>query len=114
MKLKHKSKHDVNDIIDKLYDEIDETMRKRLVEPDMGFMPDEIDEYFYIEIDEENVSDGYGEDHNAIKVEVRGEMGYEGMDDLAEALNPVVQRYDKDAYFDHDSSGIISAYIFNF
>ena len=45
------------------------------------------------------------------KVEVRAELGYSSMDKIADALNPIVQRIDKDAYFDHDTSGVISAYV---
>lgn len=45
------------------------------------------------------------------KVEVRAELGYNSMDKIADALNPIVQRIDKDAYFDHDTSGVISAYV---
>lgn len=47
------------------------------------------------------------------KVEVRMEASYKTMDKLADKLNPFVQKLDKDAYFDHEDSGIINAYINN-
>lgn len=51
------------------------------------------------------------EDDGRVVVEVRAEMDYGEMDALAYALNPIVQEYDEDAYFDHEGFGIINAYI---
>ena len=43
-------------------------------------------------------------------IEVRGELGYSSMTKLADHLDKIVQKYDKDAYFEQDQPGIMSAY----
>ena len=63
---------------------------------------DVIEDYLTVEIEETGKN---------TKVEVRAELSYKTMDKLADELNPIVQRYDKDAYFDHEDAGIINAYI---
>ena len=45
------------------------------------------------------------------KVEVRLEASYNTMDKIADLLNPIIQKLDKDAYFDHEDAGIINAFI---
>lgn len=44
-------------------------------------------------------------------VEVRAELSYDGMWELAEVLNPIVAKYDKEAYFDMEEPGIMTAYL---
>lgn len=51
------------------------------------------------------------EDDNEIKVEVRVELGYNGMWNLSDMLNPIVSKYDKYAYFDFEQPGIMVAVI---
>jgi rubrerythrin len=48
---------------------------------------------------------------DGMEVEVRTELDYEGMTALAKELNPIVKKYDKDAYFDQYSSGVMVANI---
>ena len=66
-------------------------------------------EYFVVEplIKEGHYNDGstlYG-------IEVRTELGYNELLDLSEKLDKIVQKYDKDAYFDMEGGGIITAVI---
>ena len=44
-------------------------------------------------------------------VEVRAELSYDGMWELSEALNKVITKYDKEAYFDMEEPGIMTAYL---
>lgn len=60
------------------------------------------DDVFRVEV--ENLRD-------KIRIEVRADLDYDGMDYLSEELNPIVEKYDKDAYFDMVTSGIMEAYI---
>lgn len=46
-----------------------------------------------------------------IEVQVRAELDYDNLIELADVLNKVVEKYDKDAYFDAEQPGIISAVI---
>lgn len=45
------------------------------------------------------------------KVEVRCELSYDTLDEIADELNPIIQKLDKDAYFDHEDAGIINAFL---
>lgn len=63
------------------------------------------------DIDELLVVETSVEDDGRIYVGVRAELSYDGMSDLADALNPVLEEYDKYAYFDMEQPGIMNAYI---
>lgn len=71
---------------------------------DMGFPVDEIPDYLFVEIEQ-------ADDH--IRVEVRAEVSYEGIENLITSIDPVIQEYDKDAYFEPAEPGIAEAYIWN-
>ena len=47
------------------------------------------------------------------RVEVRAELDYSGMWALSDVLDPVVKKYDKEAYFDQEQPGIMVAFIEN-
>lgn len=67
-----------------------------------GFPKDEVWDYAHVDV--ANTSDG-------LRVEVRAELTYDSMYDLAETLNQIVSKYDSDAYFDMVDAGIIEAFI---
>ena len=72
-------------------------------------LPDEdyndlIGDYLVVETKEED---------GRTKVEVRAELSYTQMDKLANKIDPIIQKYDDSAYFDHEDAGIISAYLDN-
>lgn len=83
---------------DKLYNKASKVLQT----PEFGFPLNEIAEVLFVEIHED--------DYNII-AEVRGELSYEGMDTLARALNSIVEKYSKDAYFDMVEPGIMEAYL---
>ena len=88
-----------------IHDKILNAASKRMQKSDMGFPLSEIADYLIVE--EEETEDG------ALKIEVRCELDYNGMRKLAEVLDPIVARYDKNAYFDMVAPGIMEAFIFN-
>ena len=68
-----------------------------------GYDNDFIKNYVHIEItDAEN---------DCVKAEVRAEVEYETLSDLADVLNAIVVELDRYAYFDLETTGIINAYI---
>lgn len=71
---------------------------------DMGFPVDEIPDYLFVDLEQ-------ADDH--IRIEVRAEVSYEGIEDLITSIDPVIQEYDKDAYFEPVEPGIAEAYIYN-
>lgn len=55
----------------------------------------------------------YKTEEGAICAEVRAELSYESMDELADLLNEkVIQKYDPDAYFEQVEPGIMEAYLY--
>lgn len=88
--------------INTLTSEIKKAVQDTMTSDSFGFEPDEVDEYSVVEVTEED---------NRIKAEVRAELDYDGLYELCEALNSVVEKYDRDAYFEPVEPGIADAYI---
>lgn len=70
-----------------------------------GFEEDEVDKYFFAT---ENIDE---EDPEYIIFEVRAELGFDALMELADMLNPIVEKIDEDSYFDAVDSGILQAYV---
>lgn len=75
-----------------------------LLTPHFGFPEEDVNDYYFVE--GKMVED-------AFVVEVRAELDYDSMMDLADELNPVIQKVDRDAYFDMEEPGIMSAYLYH-
>lgn len=58
-------------------------------------------EYVYVDSKKDN--------HGRTVIEVRAELGYNGMIKLADHLDKVVQKHDRYAYFEQESGGIMTA-----
>lgn len=71
---------------------------------DDGWEPDDISDYVFVEVTQED---------DRIRVEVRAELSYEGLEELIENIDPIVQEYDNNAYFEPVEPGIAEAYIYN-
>ena len=73
-----------------------------------GFYEDEVNDYFFVDVTPTEI----GEDHQeAVRVEVRAEVSYDGLEKLMDALNPIIESYDSYAYFEPVEPGIIEAYV---
>ncbi len=95
-----------------IYNQIFKAVKRTMMEPDFGFPEDEVEDYFRVEVSDRSIPSGEeGECREYIRVEVRAEVSYEGMEEIADELNLIVAKYDKYAYFDFDEPGIMSAYI---
>lgn len=86
-----------------LKSELKAALRKIMTSTEFGFDPSEVDDYSAVDIYYDN---------DEIIVEVRAEVDYNGLMDIANELNHIIVEYDKDAYFDAVDPGIIRAYIF--
>lgn len=60
-------------------------------------------DYYVVEVTKEG--------HTYARIEVRAEVDYEGLEDLDEALNEYVTKFDSDAYFEPVDPGITECYI---
>lgn len=86
----------------KLKSDIEKALYAIMMSPEFGFDSKEARQYTAVEI-----SDYDGR----TKVEVRAEVSFEGMLDIADALNPIIEKYDSQAYFDMEEPGIMNAFI---
>lgn len=89
--------------MDKVESEIKTAIRKFMQKPNIGFDEAEADEYAGVYTD---VCDDY------FKVSVWAELSYSSLEDLCTALNPIVAKYDEDAYFEPECPGRAVAYLF--
>lgn len=94
--------YDKSRFINKLKEELHHELVETLTNSKFGFPEDEIDQYSYIDI--RDSIDG-------VMVEVRSELSYDSMSELAEALDPIIEKYDKDAYFDQEDPGIMNTFL---
>ena len=98
----------IQDLIDDIQSNIYTKVKAVATSYEFGFDENEVDDYFFVEASATEI----GEDHHeAIRVEVRAEVSYEGLEDLMEALNPIIESYDSYAYFEPVEPGIIEAYV---
>lgn len=87
--------------------ELKDAAYKLFKTPKWGFESDkEIDDYI-------NPIFAVSEDPKTgdIEVQVRAELDYDNLMELADVLNKVVEKYDRNSYFDAEQPGIISAVI---
>lgn len=90
--------------ISKLKAELEKVVKSFMTKPEVGFDENDVEDYSTVVVtwDKENVI-----------AEIRAELTFETISDLADEVNKVVTKYDKDAYFDNVDSGIIRAIIDN-
>ena len=80
---------------------------KSWLKTDGGFPEDEAMSYFndYVVVDIEDAED------DKLKIEIRAELSYEGMESLSEKLDKILSAYDEDAYFEQVCPGIMEAFL---
>lgn len=84
-----------------IYDEAKKAMME------FGFPEDEVNDYLFVDVDNHIDEDG----DEFIVIEVRAELSYDALTELAEHLNNVIQQVDRYAYFEPVTSGIIECWI---
>ena len=89
--------------ISRLRKELKSKIQEVATSEEFGFEDYMVDDYFYLDIEE--LDDG------RIRVEVRAEVDYEGLEYLASELDPIVQSYNQQSYFEPVEPGILEAYI---
>lgn len=72
-----------------------------------GFSDDEIDDYLAVEVTD------YKGDGSCARVEVRAELGYDGLEELIDLLNKDITEFDDKAYFEPEEPGIITAFLWD-
>lgn len=95
----------IDNLIQDLTNDLHVDLMMTMTSPDFGFDDDEVDDYSAIDVE-------YQLEENRIRVEVRAELTYEGLDALREELDSVIRQYDNDTYFDMLEPGILESYLY--
>lgn len=91
-----------SDMILKLKEELKSAVTDTMLSEDFGFYENEVEQYSAVDV--------YVKDNNIV-CEIRAEVSFDGLMELCDKCNPVVEKYYKDAYFDPEEPGIATAYI---
>lgn len=95
---------ELNDVTDQLRDELIQKLVDVMSRPNFGFSRNEAVDYSRVDI-------RFDDDENRIEVEVGAEVDYDGLMQIAQKLDPIIQSYDKAAYFDAEDAGLLIAFI---
>lgn len=95
---------ELNDVTDQLRDDLIQKLVDVMSSTTFGFTRNEAIEYSRVDI-------GFDDDEKRIEVEVGAEVSYDGLMHIAQELDPIIQSYDPDAYFDAEDAGLLIAVI---
>lgn len=95
---------ELNDVTDQLRDDLIQKLVDVMSSPNFGFSRNEAVDYSRVDI-------RFDDDENRIEVEVGAEVDYDGLMHIAQELDPIIQSYDQDAYFDAEDAGLLIAVI---
>lgn len=91
-----------SDAIPKLREDLKTAVNEMMISDEFGFSENEAEQYSAVDV--------YRKDDNIV-CEIRAEVSFEGLMDLCEKCNPIVEKYYNNAYFDPEEPGIATAYI---
>lgn len=95
---------ELNEVTDQLRDDLIQKLVDVMSGTTFGFSRNEAIDYSRVDI-------RFDDDENRIEVEVGAEVSYDGLMRIAQELDPIIQSYDQDAYFDAEDAGLLVAVI---
>lgn len=95
---------ELDDVTDQLRDDLIQKLVDVMSSPNFGFSRNEAVDYSRVDI-------RFDDEENRIEVEVGAEVDYDGLMQIAQDLDPIIQSYDIDAYFDAEDAGLLIAFI---
>lgn len=95
---------ELNDVTDQLRDDLIQKLIDVMTGPNFGFPRNDVLDYSRVDI-------RFDDDENRIEVEVGAEVSYDGLMQIAQELDPIIESYDHDAYFDAEDAGLLVAVI---
>lgn len=95
---------ELDDVTDQLRDDLTQKLVDVMSSPNFGFSRNEAIDYSRVDI-------RFDDDENRIEVEVGAEVDYDGLMQIAQELDLIIQSYDKAAYFDAEDAGLLIAFI---
>lgn len=96
--------NELDDVTDQLRDDLIQKLVDVMSSPNFGFSRNEAIDYSRVDI-------RFDDDENRIEVEVGAEVSYDGLMQIAQELDPIIESYDHDAYFDAEDAGLLIAFI---
>ena len=95
---------ELSEVTDQLRDDLIQKLVDVMSGTTFGFHRNEAIDYSRVDI-------RFDDDENRIEVEVGAEVSYDGLMRIAQELDPIIQSYDQDAYFDAEDAGLLVAVI---
>lgn len=95
---------ELSEVTDQLIDDLIQKLVDVMSGTTFGFTRNEAIDYSRVDI-------RFDDDENRIEVEVGAEVSYDGLMHIAQELDPILQSYDQDAYFDAEDAGLLVAVI---
>lgn len=95
---------ELDDVTDQLRDDLIQKLVDVMSSPNFGFSRNEAIDYSRVDI-------RFDDDENRIEIEVGAEVDYDGLMQIAQELDPIIQSYDKSAYLDAEDVGLLIAFI---
>lgn len=95
---------ELDDVTDQLRDDLIQKLIDVMSGPNFGFTRTDVLDYSRVDI-------RFDDDENRIEIEVGAEVDYDGLMQIAQDLDPIIQSYDKFAYFDAEDAGLLIAFI---
>src|SRR5699024_6686534 len=89
------------ELMDQILSEIKSKLKEIMTSYQFGYDDNEWEDY--------SGADIYLDNRGYIVITVYAEVSYNGLVKIMDALNPIVEKYDSDAYFDADTPGRCSA-----
>lgn len=83
---------------DKLLKDLRSKLKEVMMSTNFGYSESEVEEYSSVTIE-------------GCRVTVRAEVSYSSLGEIMEALNPIIQKLDKNSYFDPERPGILIAVV---
>ena len=83
---------------DKLLKDLRSKLKEVMMSINFGYSESEVEEYSSVAI-------------KGCRVTVRAEVSYSRLGEIMEALNPIIQKLDKNSYFDPERPGILIAVV---
>lgn len=92
-----------DEVVEEIHQQVKQELKRIVTSPEFGFDEDDFKHYFRVDTD-------LVSDHQA-RIEVGAEVSYDGLIEICDELNTVVEKYDKGSYFEPVDPGIIECWI---
>lgn len=93
-----------HDLVSEIFQAVRGKVKEVMTSYEFGFQEDEVDEY-------STVNQEFRDNGQFCVFEIRAEVDYDGLVEFANQIDPIIQYYDPNAYFEPVTSGITEAYL---